>query len=438
MDPIQSEIPPVGSIKTPVCTEGKMYSDLSAAADGYTLLSIFRPGEKPASVVLIDMEGKVVNNWKLRGYPAKMMPDGAIMGHRLQTGPPKKADEMEKVIQVNWHGKIVWHSGQWISKEKSTMMSRQHHDIQLSPNPVGYFAPGQKASKDGNYLILSNDVIKAPAISDKALIDDIIYEVKADGSKTGFIWHASKHIDEMGFSAADREEIRKNPNFSSNDKAGDWIHLNAISTLGRNPWYEQLKDERFHPDNIMISSRQANIIAIISRKTKKIVWRVGPSYDKGQPGHELGQIVGQHHAHIIPYGLPGAGNVLLFDNGGLAGYGENRAIRTYSRVLEFNPITMKKVWEYRGKEFKKGIFSMLFGSAQRLPNGNTLLAVGMDGQLLEVNSAGKTVWSFKTVGDPDGTQRYLYRAYRLPPEWLPNNTNPAGYATWETRFSCPK
>lgn len=32
-------------------------------------------------------------------------------------------------------------------------------------------------------------------------------------------------------------------------------------------------------------------------------------------------MIGLHHAHIIPDGLPGAGNILLFDNGGIAGYG---------------------------------------------------------------------------------------------------------------------
>ncbi|WP_438037357.1 hypothetical protein [Sorangium sp. So ce204] len=35
----------------------------------------------------------------------------------------------------------------------------------------------------------------------------------------------------------------------------------------------------------------------------------------------LGWIIGQHHAHLIPRGLPGEGNLLVFDNGGWAGYG---------------------------------------------------------------------------------------------------------------------
>jgi hypothetical protein len=30
----------------------------------------------------------------------------------------------------------------------------------------------------------------------------------------------------------------------------------------------------------------------------------------------IGQVIGQHNPHIIPEGLPGAGNLLVFDNGG--------------------------------------------------------------------------------------------------------------------------
>ena len=43
--------------------------------------------------------------------------------------------------------------------------------------------------------------------------------------------------------------------------------------------------------------------------------KLGPDYSTGK-AKEIGQIIGQHHAHMIPQGLPGAGNILLFDNGG--------------------------------------------------------------------------------------------------------------------------
>ena len=105
-------------------------------------------------------------------------------------------------------------------------------------------------------------------------------------------------------------------------------------------------------------------MAITGKKTGKIVWRVGPDYTATLHLRELGQIIGQHHAHMIPRGLPGEGNIMVFDNGGWAGYGapnpgsvtgHNNALRDYSRVLEFDPTTLEIIWQYTPLE--AGFFS---------------------------------------------------------------------------------
>lgn len=38
----------------------------------------------------------------------------------------------------------------------------------------------------------------------------------------------------------------------------------------------------------------------------------------------MDQTSGQHDAHMIPTGLPGAGNVLVFDNDGASGFPPTR------------------------------------------------------------------------------------------------------------------
>ncbi len=43
---------------------------------------------------------------------------------------------------------------------------------------------------------------------------------------------------------------------------GDWMHINSISAIGPNKFYDQ-GDERFHPENIIWDARESNIIAII-------------------------------------------------------------------------------------------------------------------------------------------------------------------------------
>jgi len=162
---------------------------------------------------------------------------------------------------------------------------------------------------------------------------------------------------------------------------------------------------------------------------------VGPDFSVGTPEHNLGQFVGQHHAHMIPAGLPGEGNILVLDNGGRSGYGGSggypRYIRKYSRVIEFNPLTLEVVWQYGAEGGDEMFFSPNMGSAQRLPNGNTLITDGANGRVFEVTPDKDIVWEFipPIIGKKDNA---IYRAYRVPPEWVPGN--PAGYQEWPRYF----
>jgi hypothetical protein len=233
----------------------------------------------------------------------------------------------------------------------------------------------------------------------------------------------------------------------------DWLHINTANYVGSNKWYDA-GDLRFHPDNIMIDSRTSNFIAIIARydhpkglwQSGDIVWRVGPGYGKGHKENSIGQIIGPHFAHLIPRGLQGAGNILVFDNGGLAGYGllfpglppeygtYPATIRDYSRVIEFNPITLEKVWEYKCPVEKKideevverKFYSRLISGSQRLPNGNTLITEGQSGRVFEVTKKLEIVWEFInpyydgafTIGPAAFLPpNAVYRAYRIPYSW---------------------
>jgi hypothetical protein len=159
-----------------------------------------------------------------------------------------------------------------------------------------------------------------------------------------------------------------------------------------------------------------------------MVWKVGPDYSLTPELRALGWIIGQHHAHMIPKGLPGEGHILVFDNGGAAGYGapnpgapngRMNALRDYSRVVEFNPVTLELVWEYSalkadGDRVRAGRFySRPWSSAQRLPNGNTLICEGAGGRLFEVTPELEIVWEYIS------SKETCYRAYRVPYEWIP-------------------
>ena len=187
---------------------------------------------------------------------------------------------------------------------------------------MGYYVPGSDPkTNSGNTLILAHKNVHVPAISDKMLLDDVIYEVDWDGDIV-WEWKVSDHLRSWASTHRPQPHVR-DPNyytgFGNSHIAGDWVHTNSMSVLGPNKWHDA-GDERFHPDNIIVDGREANIIFIISKATGKIVWKLGPDYDNSPEAKAIGWIIGQHHCHMVPRGLPGEGNILIFDNGGWGGY----------------------------------------------------------------------------------------------------------------------
>ena len=402
-------------------TKYTSYSTTNGPCNGYTLICA---GGDP--VFLIDMNKSVIHTWSLHGFPAKMLPGGSIIGDR----EVNDVDEYQYIAQEDWQGNIVWEFHNWTDG-----WARQHHDFERQGNPVGYYAPGQDFVDNGTTLVLAHSTLINRSINlIMPLDDDVIYEVDWSGNLTGFVWHANEHYQEMGFSLWAKLGIfhQVMPYLFRSTFQG-WLHMNTISELGENHWYDE-GDSRFNPRNIILDSRQASFMAIIDRDTGKIVWRIGPDYSKNtEVGQKLGPIIGMHNAHMIPKGLPGEGNILVFDNGGYAGYGLSglpiHYLRFYSRVLEFNPVTYDLVWEYEKKD-KPRFYSDRISGVQRLPNGNTLICEGSHGRVFEVTPENNIVWEYIYPGkDGDFTNNDVYRAYRVPPEWVPGN--PSGYDPWE-------
>jgi hypothetical protein len=402
--------------------------------NGYTLFPAELHRNHGYGAVLINMNGNTVNRWPgLDGFPNKMLPGGYIMGSTGVRNFKYGFQDMVDLVTVDWAGNIVWKFDKYElikdPRQKPRWMARQHHDYQREGNPVGYYVPGMIPKENGKTLILCHNNLVNPDISDKMLADDAIIIVdKSD--KITWEWRASDHFNEMGFSASAKKAIRRNPGISPmTGKMGDWMHMNSASWLGPNRYYDG-GDKRFHPDNIICDGRQTNIVIIIDRKTGKIVWQLGPYFTATKALRTMGQIIGQHHAHLIPRGLPGEGNILLYDNGGAAGYGApnptspggvDNAKRDFSRVLEFDPVTLQIKWQYPAPGFGMGkLYSAFISSAQRLPNGNTLITEGSGGRIFEVTEKHEIVWEYVSPYFHRMMKtNMVYRAYRVPYDWAP-------------------
>lgn len=397
--------------------------------------------------VLIDMNGRVLNQWKDicdKEHPCKLLKGGYIMGTK-RPAPEKKGriwkdEHSTHLVIADWDGNVV----------RKISHSGMHHDFQVEGNPVGYHVPGMPVDeKNGKVLILSHKIVENEAIADKPLYDDYIVELDKNNG-VAWDWLASDHFHEMEFPESVKKTMRKYPTWSMTRtpgvKGADWIHVNSASYLGPNHWYDTDKDKYrvFHPDNIIISNRQTNTSNIIDKKTGKIVWQIGPLYYRdiewkfnGQvvkyAYRKLGQIIGQHHTHMIPKGLPGEGNILIYDNGGYAGYGPRNpgahlgwsdARRDYSRVIEVDPTNLDVVWEHSAKAMgmrnKYQFYSDYVSGAQRLPNGNTLICNGSVGQFQEVTKDNEIVWEYiSPYYNETGKYNLVYRVYRVPYDYVP-------------------
>ena len=461
--------------------------------EGYTLLNAFigPGGFGSPPVYLIDMNGEVVHEWSGAaggfGGAAKMLPGGHIVSG--EGGFFGGGD----LVQRDWCGDEV----------KRFSGLNNHHDQQREGSTDGYYYPGQNAFTDhGKSLSLGAinvgppgfdrpgllDVLDDPKALEivnvqildpnrphRAIVDDVIREIPwdwdpaADGGLGNalFEWHARDYFipsgGNLGFGLYEDEAAQYALDLGLNSGGAgnswdsrsmeDWTHGNSVAWLGNNKWYTKYKDERFHPDNIVADFRSLNIVVIIARYDNPgkwlagdIIWRMGPHYGTDGEDGKVGQIIGLHMAYMIPDTVPGGGNLMIFDNGGGAGYGAliegltdpdtggklgfwMNKYRSFSRVLEINPLTRQIVWQYVQAKPTSGdmlgdkhlFYSSVMSGAQRLHNGNTLITEADTGRIFEVNMEGDVVWEYAHETNFGGFFGSVYRAYRVPYSWVPNN-----------------
>ena len=382
---------------------------------------------------LIDMNGNEVHQWPYYAVPGQVIDPQLIGGKRGHVlvqlsgnGDVRGGIFGNKTVgELDWDGNKIWEWG----TQAPGGSARQNHDW------------GKLAN--GNTLLVVAIPSHIKELSDYEIGDQGIYEVAPDGNIV-WKWVASEHLNEFGFS---EDGIKYLHHLLSKDGGSVWgyLEINDMKVLGPNHWYDE-GDKRFNPNNIIIDSRKGNFIAIIDKETKKIVWRLGPYFDGSNDSPDgrllnknlprpVDQIVGQHDAQIIPEGLPGAGNLLVFDDQGDAGFPPaSLGIYAGSRILEIDPVKKEIVWQYTGENSNRPVwsfYSSFISSARRLPNGNTLIDEGMNGRFFQITPTGEIVWEYlNPYFNADATDAnkdiqvndLVFRAIPIPYNWVPEGT----------------
>ena len=245
------------------------------------------------------------------------------------------------IKEYDWDGKLRWFYRLPIEEDFP------HHDLIRLAN--------------GNYLVLARH---------QETRTGFLQEVNRKG-RVVWEWRAMDHIDD--FPTWDREA--RHP-----------THFNSIHELAANQWFDG-GDQRFRPGNILVSSRNLDTIFIIDKRSSEVVWQFSKDLDY------------QHEATMMEKGEPGAGRILLFNNG----YHDRDAYRR-TRVQTINPINGEVEWEYGSRFF----FSSIVGIVQKLPSANFFIASSRGGRVFEITPAGKIVWEWVPPYFPMRPERLPY------------------------------
>ncbi len=357
-----------GYFKAPEKTNVTLYNR-QLSQKGYSLYS----SGHDAYAALIDMKGHILHTWE---FDIKKI------------WPSKKPDAITPFwenIYLYPNGDLlaIYHNGGMIKINKNSQLiwsydCTAHHDIDVD--------------SDGNIYTLTNDWIK---LKDNVLIiENAILILSPEG----------KLIKKIPFTPLLYRSQNPSAQFLLKRVVGmalkdnqDVYHTNTLQIIDEHN--QQSKSAIFKKGNILLSFLTLSTLAIIDPSLDEIVWISGPRI----------WMEGQHNTQLL-----NNGNMLSFDN-------HYKSLKDQSRVVEFEPLSKKIVWEYKAKDF----YSDTHGSQQRLNNGNTLIVEANKGRVLEVTADHQIAWEFlnpNKTGKDNELIAAIFAMYRIDPSttssWL--------------------
>lgn len=235
-------------------------------------------------------------------------------------------------------------------------------------------------------------------IKGRRVLEGGVQEVDIRTGRVLFEWHSIDHVRLV----ESYYRLPKNPG-----RIFDYFHINSI----------QIDTD----GNLLVSARNTHTIYKISRRTGRILWRLGGKRSDFSLGPSV-RFAWQHDARRRPDGA-----LTLFDNSA------GPRVRPQSRGLVLR-IDMKRMKATIVRSFvhRPPIVAVDQGNMQRLPNGDYLVGWGHQPRFTEFGPRGTILFDGRFGrGRVDS-----YRAYRLP--WVGRPTQPpvvavrgrSAYVSW--------
>ena len=345
--------------------------------DGYNL---YCP-RTSAEVFLMDMTGEIVHRWNY----SRLGPFGSIHAVMLDGGDAivlARTVGTISVIRITWDSRILWN-----------IEVPAHHELAPLPDGTFYMYVQDVVAYRG--LDVDFSAVVRYSAEGEELERWSLYD-RLEAMKRGFdrSFFLDTVLDSI-YAAGDSTQVRQSApedleHFRKKWRAPvyDYFHPNALTVIPDTPLGR--RDRRFRQGNLMVCFRNVNQVAILDEASGEVVWAWGE-----------GMLEWPHHPTMTP-----AGNILIFDNG---------VEREASRVIELNPVTLAVEWEY-GTGPGERFYSYSKGSAQRLPNGNTLICDSDNGRALEVTADKEIVWEWFNPAMEKRRRVQVYRMERLAPD----------------------
>jgi hypothetical protein len=414
----------VGADRDPIET------DWERVSPGYVLIEPFALKES----FLIGTDKEAVTSFSGDYYPGytQILPNG----NRLVSGDAQAIGLTDDgggksgcIEEYAANGDLLWR----LSLNDATYMN--HHAVRKLPNGNVITLVWQKVSSD-----LAETQGRDPelAAENGEFWFEGVVEVNPYTLEIVWEWSIQHHLiqdfdigkSNFGVVAEHPELMNINLFSLSNEDDSvehDWTHANALD------YNEEL-------DQIIISIRAMSEIVVIDHSTTPhesaghsggrygkggdFLYRWGNPENYGRGTAEDRTLFLQHDVQWIRPGLPGAGNILVFNNG-------EPESRPYTTIVEISPAMNPDgsyiledgqaygpealAWEYDPLP-EEQFFSWFVSGAQRLPNGNTFINAGANGKQREVTSSGDIVWEYEFRNEVDAPHG-MFRANKYPPDY---------------------
>ena len=380
----------------------------SSAYPGYTLMSPMHS----TNTYLLNNAGQVVHKWTNTGEPGRssyLLENGHLVRSCavMSGGPSTGGGEGGRIEEKDWLGNLVWaidyYSTNYI----------HHHDLKVLPNGNVLLLVAEKKTYAEVVAAGFNPSLLDSSIATQGyMLPDCLVEVrptKPYGGTVVWEWHLWDHlIQDYSVSKTNYGVVANHPELIDVNGTGGnvqqfWNHVNGID------YHAQL-------DQIMLSIRNNSEVFVIDHTTTTeqarshtngiygkggdILYRWGyaAQYDRAAGSPRM--LYQQHHTHWIATNCPGAGHILIFNNGIGRNYSSVDEIAppvsgvgnyTNAPGAAFGPTSL--AWTYTNST-ATNFYSAEISGAQRLPNGNTLICEGVKGNLFEVTTNGATVWQY--------------------------------------------